>query len=99
MALRGCLPFPVPSGPEGELLMKFNLPAVPIIKTETDISDATESSSRSTLEGIDLAEELSLTEDEITAEAEYFKNVVDCNFTALKVRESSNIGLHHIILK
>ena len=81
--------------------MKLNLPAVPIIKTETIISDATEptgSSSRSTVEGVNLAEDLSLTEDEITAEAEYFKNVVDCNFTALKVRQSSDLGNYYATL-
>ena len=90
MALRGCIPFPVPSGPEGELLMKLDLPSVPKIRTENSVSDATRSSMPA-LDRIDLAEELSWTEDEISAEAEYFKNVVDCNFTALKVRLSSDV--------
>jgi hypothetical protein len=85
MAIRGCIPAPVPSGPEGELLKKFNLRSR-VKSEEAQNAKLYGKDSSLCFFGRDAPDDdYSLTDQDIIEEGKYFSSVSTNSFTALKV--------------
>ena len=85
MAIRGCIPAPVPSGPEGELLRKFNLRSR-IKSEEAQNAKLYEKDSSLCFFGRNAPEDdYPLTDQDILEEGKYFACVSTSSLTALKV--------------
>jgi hypothetical protein len=85
MAMRGCIPAPVPSGPEGELLRKFNLRSRVKSEEAQNAKLYGKDSSRCFFGRDAPDDDDPLTDQDIIEEGKYFSSVSTNSFTALKV--------------
>lgn len=85
MAIRGCIPAPVPSGPEGELLRKFNLRSRIKSEEARNAKLYEKDSSLCFFGRIAPDDDYPLTDQDIVEEGKYFACVSTSSLTALKV--------------
>lgn len=91
MALRGCVPVPLPPGPEGELMTMLDLPynkpinhTAVIEGSEEHSKEHSEEHSRPSLESNNILKE-ALTDAEVSEEGLYLENLAPKDFVAFKV--------------
>ena len=84
MALRGCIPTPVPLGPEGELMTMLDLPYKKPINNPVLLEHSEESSTPHS--GCNSIPKEALTDTEVSEEGMYLENLVPNDFVAFKVR-------------
>jgi hypothetical protein len=91
MALRGCVPVPLPPGPEGELMTMLDLPYKKPVNHTAVIEGSKEHSkehseeySRPSLESNNIYKE-ALTDIEVSEEGLYLENLAPKDFVAFKV--------------
>lgn len=85
MALRGCIPTPVPPGPEGELMTMLDLPYKKPIDNPAVLLEHSELSS-TPHSGCNSIPKEALTDTEVSEEGKYLENLVPNDFVAFKVR-------------
>lgn len=85
MAIRGCIPAPVPPGPEGELLRKFNLRSRIKSEEAQNAKQHEQASSLCFFGRYASDDDYPLTDQDIIEEGKYFASVSSNSFTALKV--------------
>ena len=98
MALRGCIPTPVPPGPEGELMTMLDLP----YKKPINNPVLPEHSEEICLphSGCNSIPKEALTDTEVSEEGMYLENLVPNDFVAFKVRtcDQSDFSNYNLLL-
>jgi hypothetical protein len=84
MALRGCVPVPLPPGPEGELMTMLDLPYNKTVNHTAVIEGSEEHSGEHSKEHSRPSLE-ALTDVEVSEEGKYLENLAPKDFVAFKV--------------